>query len=104
MDVTGLKRAEEMEIAIAREREVLMRQRAADLAKANEALRSCIDALASVPELDAFIRQVMTAITRQLGAFSSNLRVPNADQKGRHANRAPLPGWLSNIIRRRWLS
>ena len=30
MDVTGLKRAEEMEIAIAREREVLMRQRAAE--------------------------------------------------------------------------
>jgi signal transduction histidine kinase len=35
-----------------------------------------------VPELDAFIGQVMAAITRQLGAFSSNLRVPNADQKG----------------------
>jgi PAS domain S-box-containing protein len=82
MDVTDLKRAEEMQIAIAREREMLMRQRAADLAKANEALRSCLDALASVPELDAFIGQVMGAITRQLGAISSNLRVLNADQKG----------------------
>ncbi|HZC36767.1 MAG TPA: ATP-binding protein, partial [Chthoniobacterales bacterium] len=81
MDVTGLKQAEEMQIAIAREREMLMRQRAADLAKANEALRSCLDALASVPELDAFIGQVMAAITRQLGAVSSNLRVLNADQK-----------------------
>jgi PAS domain S-box-containing protein len=81
MDVTGLKRAEDMELAIAREREMLMRQRATDLAKANEALRSCIDALASVPELDAFIGQVMAAITRQLGAVSSNLRVLNADQK-----------------------
>ena len=58
-----------------------MRQRAADLAKANEALRSCLDALASVPELDAFIGQVMGAITRQLGAISSNLRVTDADQK-----------------------
>jgi PAS domain S-box-containing protein len=82
MDVTDLKRAEEMQIAIAREREMLMRQRAADLAQANEALRSCLDALASVPELDAFIGQVMGAITRQLGAISSNLRVLSADQKG----------------------
>jgi PAS domain S-box-containing protein len=82
MDVTDLKRAEEMQIAIAREREMLMRQRAAELAKANEALRSCLDALASVPELDAFIGQVMGAITRQLGAVSSNLRLLDADQKG----------------------
>jgi two-component system NarL family sensor kinase len=81
MDVTDLKRAEEMQIAIAREREMLMRQRAADLAKANDALRSCLDALASVPELDAFIGQVMGTITRQLGAISSNLRVINPDQK-----------------------
>jgi len=81
MDVTDLKRAQEMQIAIAREREMLMRQRAADLAKANDALRSCLDALASVPELDAFIGQVMGTITRQLGAISSNLRVINADQK-----------------------
>jgi PAS domain S-box-containing protein len=81
MDVTDLKRAEEMQIAIVREREMLMRQRAANLAKANEALRSCLDALATVPELDAFIGQVMGAITRQLGAISSNLRVTDADQK-----------------------
>jgi signal transduction histidine kinase len=81
MDVTDLKRAEEMQIAIAREREMLMRQRATDLAKANEALRSCLDALVSVPELDAFIGQVMAAITGQLGAVSSNLRVLNPDQK-----------------------
>ncbi|HYZ83111.1 MAG TPA: PAS domain S-box protein, partial [Bryobacteraceae bacterium] len=82
MDVTDLKRAEEMQIAIAREREMLMRQRAADLAKANEALRSCLDALATVPELDAFIGQVMGTITRQLGAISSNLRVISPDRKG----------------------
>jgi PAS domain S-box-containing protein len=81
VDVTDLKRAEEMQIAIAHEREMLMRQRTADLAKANEALRSCLDALASVPELDAFIGQVMGTITRQLGAVASNLRVINPDQK-----------------------
>jgi signal transduction histidine kinase len=80
MDVTSLKRAEEMQIAIARERELLMRQRAADLANANEALRGCLDALASVPELDAFLGQVMAAITRQLGAVSSTLRVRNFEQ------------------------
>ena len=81
MDVTDLKRAEEMQIAIARDREMLMRQRAADLAKANEALRSCLDALASVPELDDFLNQVMVAITNQLGAVSSTLRLCNFEKK-----------------------
>jgi PAS domain S-box-containing protein len=82
VDISERKQAEEMQIAIAHEREMLIRQRAADLAKANEALRSCLDALASVPELDAFIGQVMATITRQLGAVSSTLRVLNPDQKG----------------------
>jgi PAS domain S-box-containing protein len=73
MDVTDLKRAEEMQIAIARERETLVRQRALDLAKANEALRGCLDALASVPDLDQFVGQVMAVITGQLGAASGVL-------------------------------
>jgi signal transduction histidine kinase len=51
------------------------------LAKANEALRSCLDALASVPELDEFLGQVMAAISRQLGAVSSLVRVLDAEQK-----------------------
>src|ERR1700724_2872076 len=80
MDITGLKRAEEMRAAMARERELFAQQRAAELAKANEALRGCLDALASVPELDDFLGQVMAAITRQLGAVSSTLRVRNFDQ------------------------
>jgi GAF domain-containing protein len=50
------------------------------LAKANEALRGSLDALATVPELDEFIGQVMATITRQLGAVSSALRVLNAEQ------------------------
>ena len=70
MDVTDLKRAEEMQIAIARERETLVRQRALDLAKANEALRGCLDALASVPDLDQFVGQVMA---RLRCTFRSNL-------------------------------
>jgi signal transduction histidine kinase len=56
------------------------RQRAAQLAKANEALRGCLETLASVPELDDFLGQVMAATTRQLGAVSSTLRMLNLEQ------------------------
>src|SRR6266481_4026423 len=80
MDITDLKRAEEMRAAMARERELFAQQRATELAKANEALRGCLDGLASVPELDDFLGQVMAAITRQLGAVSSTLRVRNFEQ------------------------
>jgi PAS domain S-box-containing protein len=79
-DITALKHAEEMQAAIAREQEMLARRRATELAKANEALRGSLDALATVPELDEFIGQVMATITRQLGAVSSALRVLNAEQ------------------------
>jgi signal transduction histidine kinase len=79
MDITDLKRAEEMRAALAHERELFAQQRATELAKANEALRGCLDALASVPELDEFLGQVMAAITRQLGAASSTLRVRNIE-------------------------
>src|SRR4030081_1491788 len=80
MDVTGLKRAEEMRAAMARERELFAQQRAAELGKANEALRGCLDALASVPELDDFLGQVMAVITRHLGAVASTLWMRNYDQ------------------------
>jgi PAS domain S-box-containing protein len=79
-DITALKRAEELEATMARERELFVQQRATELAKANEALRGCLDALASVPELDEFLGQVMAAITRQLGAVCSTLRVRNFEQ------------------------
>ena len=79
-DITELKRVGEMQAALARERELFAQQRATELAKANEALRGCLDALASVPELDDFLGQVMAAITRQLGAVSSLLRVRNFEQ------------------------
>jgi hypothetical protein len=65
---------------MARERELFAQQRATELARANEALRGCLDALASVPELDDFLGQVMVAITEQLGAVSSTLRVRNFEQ------------------------
>ena len=80
MDVTDLKSAEEMQIAIAREREIFAQQRAAQFARANEALRGCLDTLGSVPELDEFLGQVMAAITSQLGAASSTLRLCNVEK------------------------
>jgi signal transduction histidine kinase len=55
-------------------------EKAAELGKANEALRGCLDALALVPELDEFLGQVMGALTRQLGAASSVLRMRNFEQ------------------------
>jgi PAS domain S-box-containing protein len=79
-DITELKRAEEMQATMARERELLAQQRATELAKANEALRECLDALASVPELDDFLGQVMAAITNRLGAVSSTLRLCNFEK------------------------
>jgi signal transduction histidine kinase len=66
---------EELQTALAREREMSARERSIDLAKANEALRECLDALVSVPELDELIGEMMAAITRQLGAASSVLRL-----------------------------
>jgi PAS domain S-box-containing protein len=74
-DITALKHAKELETKMAREREMFAQERAAQLAKANEALRTFLDALAAVPELDRFLGQVMAAITRQLGAASSTLRL-----------------------------
>jgi PAS domain S-box-containing protein len=79
-DITESKRAEEMQAAIAHEREMFAQQRAIQLGRANEALRGCLDALASVRELDDFLGQVMATMTRQLGAVSSTLRVRNFEQ------------------------
>ena len=62
------------------ERDRVTRRRLAKLTEANEALRGCLDALASVPELDEFLGQVMAAITRQLGAASSVLRLCNFEK------------------------
>ena len=80
MDITDLKRAEEMRAAMARERELFAQQRATQFARANEALRGCLDTLASVPELDEFLGQVTAAITGQLGAVSSTLRLCNVEK------------------------
>jgi signal transduction histidine kinase len=75
------KRAEELQAAMAREREIFAQQRVAQLAKANAALRGLLDELASVPQLDEFIGQVMAAITGQLGAASSVLALVRPDDQ-----------------------
>ena len=66
---------------MARERETFAQQRVAQLAKANAALRGLSDELASVPQLDEFIGQVMAAITGQLGATSSVLALVKPDDQ-----------------------
>jgi PAS domain S-box-containing protein len=78
-DITALKRAEELETKMARERELHAQQRATQLAKANQALRGSLDALAAVPELDRFLGQLMVAIAEQLGAASATLRLHNTE-------------------------
>jgi signal transduction histidine kinase len=80
VDITERKSVQEMQAAIAREREIFAKERATELAKANKALRGCLDSLASVPELDDFLGQVMAAITGQLNAVSSSLRMLNQEQ------------------------
>jgi signal transduction histidine kinase len=73
------KRAEGLQAAMARQREIFAQQRVAQLVKANGALRGLLDELASVPELDEFIGEVMAAITGQLGAASSVLALLRPD-------------------------
>jgi len=43
-------------------------------------MRKCLDGLTSVAELDDFLGQMMAAMTRQLGAVSSTLRMRNFEQ------------------------
>jgi signal transduction histidine kinase len=76
-----VKRAEEMQATMAREREMFAQQRVTQLATANAALRRSLDQLASVPQLDEFIGQVMAAITGQLGACSSTLSLFGPDNQ-----------------------
>jgi signal transduction histidine kinase len=61
---------------------IIERQRATHLAKANEALRGCLDTLAEVPELDDFLGQVLASISQYLGAPFSTVRMLN-DERNR---------------------
>jgi signal transduction histidine kinase len=61
------------------ERDRFARRRAAKLTEANEALRGCLDSLASVPKVDDFLGQLLATITRQLSASSSALFLRNGE-------------------------
>jgi signal transduction histidine kinase len=73
IEISERKRAQEA-LRISEQR------RLAQMERANEALRGSIDTLAQVPELDDFLGQVMAAITRQLGAVVSTLRLLDPEQ------------------------
>jgi signal transduction histidine kinase len=68
---------EERPPPLAREGKIFVEQPTAELAKANEALRGSLNALAAVPDLEEFLGQMMAAITRQLSAASSVLQLRN---------------------------
>lgn len=57
------------ETALARERERAAQELAAELTKANEALRGTIDRLAGEPEPDAFLRHVLMEMRAQVGGI-----------------------------------
>jgi predicted ATPase/signal transduction histidine kinase len=80
LENAGLYADLQQENIIRKRAEEELRRSEGFLAKANEALRGCLDALASVPELDDFLGQVMAVMTRQLGAAASTLRVLNLKQ------------------------
>jgi signal transduction histidine kinase len=100
---------EKMRAALAREREMCTKQRTIELAKANEVLRGCLDALAAVPNLDEYLGQVMAVITRELRGTSSVLRLRDFEtncltvdlvfQDGRVMNpaEAKYPEWFQSI-------
>jgi signal transduction histidine kinase len=50
------------------------------LTRPSEAMRRCLDRLTSVADLDDFLGQMMAAMTRQLGAVASTLRLRNFEQ------------------------
>lgn len=55
--------------AIAKEQEKAAQERAAELAKANEALKRSLSRLTNEPDLDLFLGHVLLEVTQQVGAF-----------------------------------
>ena len=61
-------------------RNMFAQQEATQLTRANEVMRRCFNGLSSVADLDDFLGQMMAAMTRQLGAVASTLRMRNFEQ------------------------
>jgi signal transduction histidine kinase len=106
--IPAIKR-EEKQAVLPREQEMFAKRRTIELAKANEVLRGCLDALAAVPNLDEFLGQVVAAIARELRGTSSVLRLRDFEancltvdlvfQDGRVMNPAETkyPEWFRSI-------
>ena len=59
--------------AILQERETAARERAAQLTRSNQALKSSLDSLAQQPELDAFLQRLVNEAAAQTGAANAHL-------------------------------
>ncbi|XGV94758.1 MAG: GAF domain-containing protein [Leptolyngbya sp. BL-A-14] len=64
---------EAKQTAIAREQEKAAQERAAELAKANEALQESLSKLADEPELEKFLGHVLTVCAERLGAIGAGI-------------------------------
>jgi len=61
------------DILLQQEREQAAQQRAAELAKANEAIGQTLNALTAKPELDEFLGQLLSEMAQQIGACKAHL-------------------------------
>jgi signal transduction histidine kinase len=103
------RKREDMQAALARQREMFTKRRKIEMGEANEVLRGCLDALAAVPSLDEFLGQVMASITQELRGTSSVLRLRDFEtnsltvdlvfQDGRVMNppETKYPEWFQSI-------
>ena len=79
---------ETAEKAVLAEREKAARERAAELAKTNEAISQTLDALTTEPELDRFLGQILTQIIEQIGADDTHLFLYDAETHTLHSQLA----------------
>lgn len=64
---------EAKQTAILQEQEKAAQERASQLTRSNQALKSSLDSLAQQPELDAFLQRVVNEATEQTGAANGHL-------------------------------
>lgn len=70
------------------EREKAAQERAAELAKTNEAISQTLNALTTEPELDRFLGQILTQIIEQIGADDTHLFLYDAETHTLHSQLA----------------
>uniref|UniRef100_UPI0016830CA2 GAF domain-containing protein n=1 Tax=Oscillatoria sp. FACHB-1407 TaxID=2692847 RepID=UPI0016830CA2 len=89
---------EAKQAAIAREQEKAAQERAAELVKANEALKRTVSKLSEQPELDAFLNHVLTEAAEQIGACSNALFLYNAATHTLSMHAICLHGQIADIL------